>query len=83
MPKVIRPPTIEQLFKTCGIKKSIINKKIDLFEKNPSHPSLRFKPYKSRENTFEISLNMNYRVLLEKKNNDEYLIIDFGNHDIL
>ncbi|MBU7007987.1 mRNA-degrading endonuclease RelE of RelBE toxin-antitoxin system [Peptococcaceae bacterium DYL19] len=39
--------------------------KIDLFIKNPAHPSLRFKKVQGTDNFYEISVNMSIRIIIE------------------
>ncbi len=40
-------------------------KAIELFIKNPTHPSLRFKRIQGTNNFFEISVNMSVRIIIE------------------
>ena len=40
-------------------------KAIDLFMKDPFHPSLRFKKVQGTSNFFELSVNMSVRIIIE------------------
>lgn len=40
-------------------------KAIEIFIKDPSHPSLRFKKIQGTDNFFEISINMSVRIIVE------------------
>jgi len=40
-------------------------KTIDLFIKDPTHPSLRYKKVQGTDNFFEISANMSIRIIVE------------------
>lgn len=40
-------------------------KTIELFIKNPTHPSLRFKKVQGTDNFFELSVNMSVRIIVE------------------
>ncbi len=54
-------------------------------QQNPSHPSLRTKKYRSIPGVFESSINMQYRILWEYRQNDStiILLLAVGCHDIL
>jgi len=58
-------------------------KVLKLLSLNPSHPSLRLHPIKSKD-CHSISINMQYRVLLTIKlmNDGKLVLIDVGDHDI-
>lgn len=45
------------------VKRSLT--KIDLFIKDPTHPSLRFKKVQGTDNFYEISVNMSIRIIIE------------------
>lgn len=49
------------------------SKAIELFMKDPTHPSLRFKRIQGTDSFFEISVNMSIRIVIEiiKSNNDQ------------
>jgi len=46
---------------------------LDLFMKDPTHPSLRFKKVQGTDNFFEISVNMSIRIIIEviQENKDQ------------
>ncbi|WP_418792347.1 type II toxin-antitoxin system RelE family toxin [Phosphitispora sp. TUW77] len=52
--KSLDPNTIKQATKT-----------IELFIKDPSHPSLRYKKVQGTDNFFEISVNISVRIIVE------------------
>ena len=56
--------------------------KLDLFLKNPSHPSLRVKPVKGAKGIWEMSVTMNYRITFEVLEEEIYLR-RIGTHNIL
>jgi len=45
-------------------------KTIELFVKDPTHPSLRFKKVQGTANFFEISVNLSIRIIVEIKSDD-------------
>lgn len=83
MYKIIIPESIEKKLQKYSQIKERFYRKIELFKNNPQHPSLRFKAYKGIPNTFEISITISFRVLLEKMEEDTFLVLDLGFHDIL
>lgn len=60
-------------------------KAIELFMKDPSHPSLRFRKIKGTNNFFEVSVNMSVRIIVEvTKASDNNQIVTFyiiGKHE--
>lgn len=46
-------------------------KTIDLFMKDPNHPSLRFKKIQGTDSFFEISVNMSIRIIIEIKSDEK------------
>jgi hypothetical protein len=81
--EIIIPNHIEKKLERYGNIKERFYKKVNLFKQNPSHPSLRFKIYEGVPNTFEISVNISFRVLLKKIGERRFEIVDIGYHDIL
>ncbi|MFA5086163.1 MAG: type II toxin-antitoxin system mRNA interferase toxin, RelE/StbE family [Candidatus Paceibacterota bacterium] len=64
------------------IKRAAVEKE-RLFEKNPFHPSLRLHPLKGKlRNFWSISVNSNYRIILEYKDGGEAFFLSIGKHDI-
>lgn len=45
-------------------------KTVELFIKNPTHPSLRLKKVQGTADFFEISVNMSIRIIVEIKSDD-------------
>ena len=82
-------PQAQKSIKKIKDKKLLhkIDKKLQLFQQNPYHPSLRFKKYHHPDgNHWEISITMSYRMILrveEKEECFEFEIVAFGRHDIL
>ena len=58
------------------------DKKIQLFVKNPAHPSLRVKKLSGTENIWEASISKNYRWTFEWTK-DLVKLRHIGTHDIL
>ena len=59
-------------------------KKLKLLMQNPFYPSLRTKKVQGLDNVFEMSVNMDIRVLWCYENGVIILLIDIGHHkDIL
>ena len=57
-------------------------KALELFEQNPSHPSLGHKKMAGRENIFELRVSDNYRITYQKMGQTAYLR-KIGTHDLL
>ena len=62
--------------------KNISIKKVEIFKTNPIHPSLRLHSLNGFNNVYSISINMNYRIIFERKNNGDIIFISAGKHDI-
>jgi addiction module RelE/StbE family toxin len=75
----------EKNLKKLSIKEQkAVAQKLELLIKNPFYPSLRTKKVQGIENVFEMSVNMNIRILWKYENNVIILILDIGHHkDIL
>lgn len=56
------------------------NSKLKLFIKNINHPSLRTKKIQGSKNDFELSINMNYRIVWQYAKDKIYLKA-IGKHD--
>ncbi|MCL2168521.1 MAG: cytotoxin [Defluviitaleaceae bacterium] len=63
--------------------KERILKKLDMLSVDPYHPSLRTKHYKSREGSFEASVNMDIRIIWYYEDDNTIYLSDVGHHDIL
>ncbi len=57
-----------------------VNSKLKLFIKNINHPSLRTKKIQGSKNDFELSINMNYRIVWQYAEDKIYLKA-IGKHD--
>jgi mRNA-degrading endonuclease RelE of RelBE toxin-antitoxin system len=57
-----------------------VKTKIALLAKDPSYPSLRTKKVKDIENVFEMSVNMDIRILWQYENGIIILLLDVGHH---
>ncbi|MFB6181493.1 MAG: cytotoxin [Candidatus Magasanikbacteria bacterium] len=57
--------------------------KLKLFQKNTNHPSLRVKKIKGTDYIWEMSINMQYRVTFQWKNETTIILRRVGTHDIL
>jgi len=60
--------------------KRTLKKKLDIIADNPSHPSLRTKKIKGRENLFEATITMSIRMNWEYFE-DGILLRNIGEHD--
>lgn len=56
--------------------------KLELFQENPFHPSLRVKRIQGTKTIWEMSVNMNYRITFEFLE-EGVLLRKIGTHDIL
>lgn len=56
--------------------------KLELFQENPGHPSLRVKKVKGTQTIWEMSITMNYRLTFEVFP-EEIFLRRIGTHDIL
>lgn len=57
-------------------------KTLQIFQVNPSHPSLGHKKMAGQEDIFEIRISDNYRITYQKIGNTAYLR-KVGTHDLL
>ncbi|MCE2965567.1 MAG: hypothetical protein LW855_07225 [Alphaproteobacteria bacterium] len=58
-----------------------IAKAVALFQENPLHPSLHFKPSAKRNGAYSIRVTQGYRILLLKKSDDHFILLRCCNHD--
>ncbi len=65
-----------------NVKKQL-NKKIEIMQVNPMHPSLRTKWIQGTNDLFEFSVNMDVRVIWHYAGEQLILLLDIGHHDIL
>jgi mRNA interferase RelE/StbE len=61
-------------------EKAILQSKLRLMAENPSHPSLRTKKIRGKEEIFECSINMGIRMTWEYRENKIFLRA-IGEHD--
>ena len=61
-------------------EKTVFLKKLKLMAENPSHPSLRTKKIRGKEEIFESSINMGIRMTWEYRENKIFLRA-IGEHD--
>ena len=54
---------------------------LDVLKKNPQHPSLRNKTIKDTINTWEFSINKNYRCIYKKENMEVYIMAIMKHED--
>ena len=65
-------------------EKKAVAKKLKILADDPFYPSLRTKKVHGLDNVFEMSVNMDIRILWRYKNGVIILLIDVGRHkDIL
>ena len=64
---------------TASEQKMVANK-LKLFIQNPFYPSLRTKKVQGLENVFEMSVNMDIRILWKYDNGIIILLLDIGHH---
>lgn len=60
-----------------------IRSKLNLLVSNPSHPSLRIKRIKGTAGLWEMSVNMDIRIIWKYEGEAMILMLDIGHHDIL
>ncbi|MFA5208024.1 MAG: type II toxin-antitoxin system mRNA interferase toxin, RelE/StbE family [Candidatus Paceibacterota bacterium] len=54
-----------------------------IFEKSPLYPSLRIHPLKGElKGYWSLSINKQYRIIFEYKENGDILFLSIGKHDI-
>lgn len=61
-------------------EQKIILNKLKILVQNPFYPSLRTKKVKGLDNVFEMSVNMDIRILWKYKGEIIILLIDVGHH---
>lgn len=73
--------TFEKNLKKLSPKEQkAIAQKLQLLIQNPFYPSLRTKKVQGIENIFEMSVNMNIRILWQYDNDIIILLLDVGHH---
>lgn len=61
-------------------EQKLVMNKLKLFVQNPFYPSLRTKKLQGFENVFEMSVNMDIRILWKYENGVIILLLDIGHH---
>ncbi len=62
--------------------KNIVLNKLDIFMKNPNHPSLRIKKIKGTDNIWEMRITKNYHITFTPIGNTK-ILRKVGTHNIL
>lgn len=74
----------KDLKKLSASEQKLVAKKLKILAENPFYPSLRTKKVQGLNNVFEMSINMDIRILWQYENGLIILLIDIGHHkDIL
>lgn len=72
------------LKKLSASEQKAVAQKLKILIENPFYPSLRTKKVQGLDNVFEMSVNMDIRILWQYENGVIILLIDIGHHkDIL
>ncbi len=61
-------------------EQNLVAKKLKLFVQNPFYPALRTKKVQGLDNVFEMSVNMDIRILWKYDNGMIILLLDVGHH---
>ena len=64
-------------------QKKQVGNKLKILVKNPAHPSLRVKRIKGATSLWEMSVNMDIRIIFEFSDDTIILLMDIGHHDVL
>ncbi len=76
------PSFLRQLKKLPFDLQEEVFEKIDLFEENYRHPSLKTHKLKGKMNyLYAFSVNYSYRIIFEI-HNDEALLLEIGTHEL-
>ena len=74
----------KNLKKLSSVEQKAVASKLKLLVQNPFYPSLRTKKVQGLDNVFEMSVNMDIRILWKYENGIIILLLDVGHHkDIL
>ena len=74
----------KDLKKLSASKQKAVAQKLKILSENPFYPSLRTKKVQGFDDIFEMSVNMDIRILWRYENGVIILLIDIGHHkDIL
>lgn len=64
-------------------EKKQLKNKLAILTENPTHPSLRAKRIQGTDDLFELSVNMDIRVIWFYEGETLIVLVDIGHHDIL
>lgn len=70
----------KSLKKLSANEQKAVAQKLQILTQNPFYPSLRTKKVKGLDNVFEMSVNMDIRILWRYENGIIILLIDIGHH---
>lgn len=74
----------KDLKKLSHTEQKAVAQKLKILAENPFYPSLRTKKVQGLDNVFEMSVNMDIRILWQYENGVIILLIEIGHHkDIL
>ena len=76
------PRFVRQLRRLPTAVRRIAYEKLELLLQNPGHPSLRVKRMRGNENTWEMSVTMNYRITFQM-DDESIMLRRIGTHDVL
>lgn len=69
-----------QLKSLSSLEQKQVLKKLELLSANPLYPSLRTKKFKGNDGIYEMSVNMDLRVLWRYEGNIIIVILTVGHH---
>lgn len=74
--------TAQKLIKKSDLTQKALDKTIELFTNNPSHPSLEFKHItcKFDKDKYSLRISRNYRILANKIDNENIIFQQVLNH---
>lgn len=70
----------KDLKKLSAANQRAVAEKLKLLVQNPFYPSLRTKKVQGLDNVFEMSVNMDIRILWKYENGVIILLLDVGHH---
>lgn len=73
----------KDLLKLTNKEQQLVYEKIKILQENPFYKSLRTKKYYGLEHVYEMSVNMNIRILWKYEEGTIILLLDIGHHNIL
>ena len=73
----------QKLYDVIKEQKKQIQNKLEILCENPAHPSLRVKRIKGTKSFWEMSVNMDIRIIFEFEGETIIILADIGHHNIL